>query len=59
MEKIMMAANLYGIGDLRYEEVPMPQWSEDEVLVSVKFCGICGSDIQRVFKSGAYYYPII
>jgi len=59
MEKIMMAANLYGIGDLRYEEVPMPQCSEDEVLVSVKFCGICGSDIQRVFKSGAYYYPII
>jgi L-iditol 2-dehydrogenase len=30
---------------LEYEEVPEPQPSPDEVLVAVKACGICGSDV--------------
>lgn len=59
MQKKMMAANLHGIGDLRYEEVPVPECAGDEVLVAVKYCGICGSDVGRVLKSGTYHFPTI
>ncbi len=27
-----------------YKDVPMPEISDDEVLIKVKYCGICGSD---------------
>lgn len=59
MEKTMMAANLHAVGDLRYEAVPMPVCGADEVLISVKFCGICGSDIPRVLSKGTYHFPTI
>jgi len=29
---------------LSYREVPVPQINDDEVLIKVKYCGICGSD---------------
>jgi len=54
-----MACNLHGIGDLRYEEVSMPVLEQDEVLLQVKACGICGSDIPRVFEKGTYHFPTI
>lgn len=49
--KTMMCANLHGIRDLRYEEIAMPECAQDEVLVRVKSCGICGSDIGRVYTN--------
>ena len=55
----MMAANLHGVADLRYEEVDMPQCGADEVLVKIKNCGICGSDIGRVLVHGTYHFPTI
>lgn len=39
------AAVLYGVGDLRIEERPVPQPGEREVLVEVRSVGICGSDV--------------
>ena len=59
MSNTMMAANLHGIGDLRYEEVPVPECKEDEVMLDVKYCGICGSDVGRVLKRGTYHFPTI
>jgi L-iditol 2-dehydrogenase len=59
MKKTMMACNLHGIGDLRYEEVPVPALESDEVLLQVKAAGICGSDIPRVFEKGTYHFPTI
>ena len=32
---------------------------EGECLFRVKACGICGSDIPRVFGGASYYYPIV
>jgi threonine dehydrogenase-like Zn-dependent dehydrogenase len=29
---------------MAFKEVPVPQISDDEVLVKVKYCGVCGSD---------------
>ncbi|MBR3075760.1 MAG: galactitol-1-phosphate 5-dehydrogenase [Bacteroidales bacterium] len=55
----MKALNLHAVGDLRYEEVPDPVRQEGEVLLKVKACGICGSDIPRIFKKGTYHFPTI
>jgi L-iditol 2-dehydrogenase len=41
----MKAAVYYDQQDIRIEEVPKPRIREDEVLVEMKACGICGSDL--------------
>lgn len=41
----MKAAMYYGQRDIRIEEVPIPEIREDEILVKMKACGICGSDL--------------
>jgi len=55
----MKAAVLYGIGDLRFEEVPLPKIKKREALVRVRACGICSSDIARVMEKGTYSFPLI
>ena len=43
----MKAARLYGVGDLRVEEVDRPALSaDDEVLIRIHACGICPSDLR-------------
>lgn len=44
----MHAAVFYGVGDLRYEQVPVPDVGDDEVLVQVRACGLCQSDIKKL-----------
>ncbi len=44
----MHAAVFYGVNDLRYEEVPVPAIGDDEVLVQVRACGLCQSDIKKL-----------
>ncbi|AEG61345.1 NAD(P)-dependent alcohol dehydrogenase [Desulforamulus ruminis] len=44
MEK-MKAGILYGSGDVRVEEVPVPRIKPDEALVKIKAVGVCGSDV--------------
>ena len=41
----MKAAVLYGVRDLRLEDVPKPEISDNEVLIRVNASGICGTDI--------------
>lgn len=48
----MRAAVLFGPGDLRVETLPVPSIKSDEILVKVKSCGICGSDL-HLYKTGA------
>jgi len=55
----MNAHVLYGPDDFHFEKVNMPEVSGNEVLVEVKACGICGSDIPRIFKTGAHVHPLI
>ena len=55
----MKACVLHNIADLRYEESPTPAPGENEVLVKVGACGVCGSDIPRVFTKGTYRFPTI
>lgn len=55
----MKALVIEDINQLIYKDVPMPQIKDDEVLIKVKACGICGSDIPRAKNNGVHYYPII
>lgn len=41
----MKAAVLHGIRDLRVEDVPVPAVGPDDVLVRVRACGVCASDV--------------
>jgi L-iditol 2-dehydrogenase len=59
MNKSMNACVLHAVGDLRYEQVPLPQRKPDEVLINIKASGICGSDVPRVFEKGTYRFPTI
>lgn len=55
----MKAAVLHANEDLRYEETETPAPKKGEVLVRVRACGICGSDVPRVLYNGAHFYPIV
>jgi L-iditol 2-dehydrogenase len=55
----MKAAVLHAIGDLRYEDIPIPEIDTGEVLIKVKAAGVCGSDIPRVMKKGTYSFPLV
>lgn len=57
--KTMKALNLHGVGDLRYEDVDVPELKEGTVLLKLKACGICSSDIPRIFTTGTYHFPTI
>lgn len=59
MKQQMKALNLHAVGDLRLEQLPIPVCKEDEVLVRISYCGVCGSDIPRVFDKGTYHFPTV
>lgn len=46
----MKAARLYGIRDLRLDEIDVPSITENEVLLKVKSAAVCGTDI-RMYKN--------
>jgi L-iditol 2-dehydrogenase len=59
MSKKMRAVQLFAPGDVRCVEVDVPQIKKsNDVIIKVKSCGVCGSDIPRVMVKGAYHYPI-
>jgi L-iditol 2-dehydrogenase len=41
----MKIAMYYSQNDIRIEDMPIPKISRDEVLVEMRACGICGSDL--------------
>ncbi|MBR4669472.1 MAG: galactitol-1-phosphate 5-dehydrogenase [Butyrivibrio sp.] len=55
----MKAQVLYDIGEISYADVEKPIPRADEALVKVRACGICGSDIPRIYKTGAHNMPLI
>lgn len=54
----MKAVRLSKVGDLRVEDVPVPEPQAGEVLLKVKAVGVCGSDLPRVMHSGAHRMPV-
>lgn len=49
----MKAALVYGVNDLRIEEVADPEPSLDEIIVKVRACGICSTDIKTLSSQGS------
>ena len=48
--KTMRAGVYRDRGVVRVEEVPVPGAAEGEVLIKVAACGICGTDIKKIFQ---------
>jgi L-iditol 2-dehydrogenase len=42
----MKAIVYHGPGDIRVEELPVPECGEDELLVKVDACAVCGTDLK-------------
>jgi len=53
--KTMRAGVYRQKGIVRVEEVPVPEVSDGEVLIKVAACGICGTDIKKIYH--AYVAP--
>ena len=60
MNNTMLAAVVYGQGDLRIENAPIPKCAPGSILIKVEACAICGTDM-RIYKKGDYraQYPVI
>lgn len=52
----MKAFRYYGPGQAEIEEIPVPEIDAGEILVAIKACGICGTDI-KTFKQGHAKIP--
>lgn len=55
----MKALVLESIGKLEYKDIARPLPGRGEVLVRVRACGICGSDIPRAYNDGAHNMPLV
>ncbi len=55
----MKAGVVHGKEDIRYEEIEKPVAGAGQVLVKVKYTGVCGSDVPRVNQGTAHYFPIV
>ena len=56
MAERMRAAVYHGPRDLSVETVPVPRVGPSDVLIGVRDCGICGSDVHS-YKAGMYVEP--
>jgi 2-desacetyl-2-hydroxyethyl bacteriochlorophyllide A dehydrogenase len=56
MAETMRAAVYHGPRDLGVETVPVPRVGPSDVLIEVRNCGICGSDVHS-YKAGMYVEP--
>jgi len=59
--ELMKAARLHSIGDFRADTMEIPAVHGTELLIKVEACGICGSDIPRIFDHGTsnQKYPMV
>lgn len=55
----MKAVVLRGNEQLSYEDITTPEVTKGAVRIKVAVCGICGSDIPRVYDHAAHNYPIV
>lgn len=55
----MKAWVLNDIGDIRYSDIELCKPNSGWVNINVKAVGICGSDIPRIYTTGAHRMPIV
>lgn len=49
----MLAVRLHEIGVFRTDRVPIPVPHGQELLIKIGACGVCGSDLQRIYDHGS------
>lgn len=55
----MKSWSLRQIGKMNISDMTIPIPKDTEAIIKIKACGICGSDIPRVYQSGAHKMPLI
>lgn len=53
----MKAGVVHAREDIRYEDIEQPKPRAGQVLIKVKYTGICGSDTPRVNGDACHYFP--
>jgi L-iditol 2-dehydrogenase len=53
----MKAGVVHARDDIRYEDIEKPVPKKGQVLIKVKYTGICGSDVPRVNGDACHYFP--
>ncbi|MBP1764979.1 MAG: Tdh [Firmicutes bacterium] len=53
----MKAVRYHGIEDIRVEEIEKPKLEADEVMVKIRYAGICGSDL-HIYRQGMFIVNI-
>lgn len=53
----MKAGVVHGKEDIRYEDIAKPEAGKGQVLIKVKYTGICGSDVPRVNGDACHFFP--
>ena len=54
---MMKAGVVHGREDIRFEDIDKPIPNKNQVLIKVKYTGICGSDVPRVNSDACHFYP--
>lgn len=57
MSNLMNAGVVHAKNDLRFEKIEKPSPKAGEVLIKVKYTGICGSDVPRVLGDACHFFP--
>ncbi|MCC6730127.1 MAG: galactitol-1-phosphate 5-dehydrogenase [Chthonomonadales bacterium] len=55
----MDALVLHAVGDIRFERRPVPALRPGWARVRVAHCGVCGSDLPRIYRKGTYRFPTV
>ena len=56
----MKASRLFSIGDFRTVDIDVPKPEGEQLLVKIGACGVCGSDLPRIYEHGTSsgIYPL-
>src|SRR5438270_12347070 len=49
--------NIHGVNDVRLDPVDAPRPGKSDVVVKVKACGVCGSDLSYIKIGGIHRQP--
>lgn len=55
----MQALRYHGPGNVELIEIPIPQVGPGQVLVEIKYCGICGTDVHAYSLPGIFDWELI
>jgi L-iditol 2-dehydrogenase len=55
----MKAVLMHGVGDIELTEIERPVPGVGEVLMRIAACGVCGSDLARMYKKGPHKLPLV